>query len=44
MAIVFVDAPSFDDTNKTDLEILELHADWLNMMWVPSFAQDPRSG
>jgi predicted GTPase len=28
--VVFVDTPGFDDTNKTDGEILELIADWLN--------------
>lgn len=27
--IVFVDTPGFDDTNKTDVEILEMLADWL---------------
>jgi len=27
--IVFVDTPGFDDTNKTDLEILEMLANWL---------------
>jgi GTPase Era involved in 16S rRNA processing len=28
--IVFVDTPGFDDTNKTDVEVLEMLADWLN--------------
>jgi len=32
--IVFVDTPGFDDTNKTDVEILEMLADWLNKTWV----------
>jgi len=27
--IVLVDTPGFDDTKKTDLEILESIADWL---------------
>jgi GTPase Era involved in 16S rRNA processing len=28
--IVFVDTPGFDDTNKSDVEILEMLADWLH--------------
>ncbi|KIJ63775.1 hypothetical protein HYDPIDRAFT_112726 [Hydnomerulius pinastri MD-312] len=28
--IVLVDTPGFDDTNKTDLEILNMISDWLN--------------
>ena len=28
--IVFVDTPGFDDTYKTDVEILQMIADWLN--------------
>ena len=28
--IVMVDTPGFDDTHKTDVEILELISEWLN--------------
>ena len=28
--MVLVDTPGFDDTKKTDLEILELISKWLN--------------
>ncbi|KAF8157122.1 P-loop containing nucleoside triphosphate hydrolase protein [Crassisporium funariophilum] len=28
--VVFVDTPGFDDTNKSDAEILKMIADWLN--------------
>ena len=34
--VVFVDTPGFDDTNKTDLEILEMVADWLKKTCVDS--------
>jgi hypothetical protein len=34
--VVFVDTPGFDDTNKTDVQILEMIADWLNKTWVTS--------
>lgn len=27
--LVFVDTPGFDDTNKSDMEILEMIAEWL---------------
>jgi hypothetical protein len=27
--VLFVDTPGFDDTNKSDVEILNLIADWL---------------
>ena len=30
--IVFVDTPGFDDTNKSDMEILEMLANWLRKM------------
>ena len=34
--VVFVDTPGFDDTNKSDLEILEMVAEWLKKTWVDS--------
>ena len=30
ISIVLVDTPGFDDTRKTDLQILESIADWLS--------------
>jgi GTPase Era involved in 16S rRNA processing len=32
--VVFVDTPGFDDTNKSDGEILEMLAHWLNRTFV----------
>lgn len=34
--VVFINTPGFDDTIKTDVEILEMIADWLNKMCVTS--------
>ncbi|TDL17136.1 hypothetical protein BD410DRAFT_730453 [Rickenella mellea] len=31
--VVFVDTPGFDDTNKSDLEILEMVANWLKVTY-----------
>ena len=30
--LVLVDTPGFDDTNKSDLEILQMVSDWLKKM------------
>jgi predicted GTPase len=30
--LVLVDTPGFDDTNKSDLEILQMVSDWLQKM------------
>jgi len=32
--VVFVDTPGFDDTHKSDVEILTMIADWLNTTCV----------
>ena len=32
--IVFVDTPGFDDTNKSDSEILKMISDWLEITCV----------
>jgi hypothetical protein len=32
--VLFVDTPGFDDTNKTDVEILNMIADWLKTTYV----------
>ena len=32
--VVFVDTPGFDDTHKSDVEILTMIADWLNTTYV----------
>jgi hypothetical protein len=32
--ILFVDTPGFDDTNKSDVEILDMIAEWLKTTWV----------
>ena len=29
--VLFVDTPGFDDTNKSDVEILNMIADWLKV-------------
>ncbi|KAF8803880.1 hypothetical protein BYT27DRAFT_7171338 [Phlegmacium glaucopus] len=31
--IVFVDTPGFDHTNKTDIEVLKMVADWLESIY-----------
>jgi len=33
-AVVFVDTPGFDDTNKSDADILKMVADWLKATYV----------
>lgn len=38
--VVFVDTPGFDDTQRTDVEILEMIADWLNKTYVISSLQE----
>ncbi|KAL6302086.1 P-loop containing nucleoside triphosphate hydrolase protein [Sparassis latifolia] len=35
--IVFVDTPGFDDTNKSDLDILKMVADWLTKTYKKGF-------
>ena len=37
--IVLVDTPGFDDTNKTDREILSMIADWLTTTYVYSLSE-----
>ena len=37
--IVLVDTPGFDDTNKTDREILSMIADWLTTTYVYSLSK-----
>ena len=32
--LVFVDTPGFDDTHKTDVDILKMVADWLKSTYV----------
>ena len=32
--VVFVDTPGFDDTHKSDVEILDMIANWLNTTYV----------
>jgi hypothetical protein len=32
--LVFVDTPGFDDTNKSDVDILKMVADWLKSTYV----------
>ena len=32
--LVFVDTPGFDDTHKSDVEILKMVADWLKSTYV----------
>ena len=32
--LVFVDTPGFDDTHKSDTDILKMVADWLNSTYV----------
>jgi len=32
--VLFVDTPGFDDTNKTDVEILNMIADWLKTTYA----------
>lgn len=37
--LVFVDTPGFDDTHKSDVDILKMVADWLKTTFV-YFAMD----
>jgi hypothetical protein len=32
--VIFIDTPGFDDTFKSDTEILTMIAEWLVKMWV----------
>jgi predicted GTPase len=34
--ILFVDTPGFDDTERSDMEVLEIIGDWLKNTCVPS--------
>jgi predicted GTPase len=36
--VILVDTPGFDDTNKTDREILTMIADWLTNTYVYSLS------
>jgi hypothetical protein len=36
--LVFVDTPGFDDTHKSDVDILKMVADWLKSTYVFVFA------
>ena len=38
--VVFIDTPGFDDTHKSDTEILTIIANWLVKMWV-YYIQEP---
>lgn len=41
--VVFVDIPGFDNTGRTNLEILKMIADWFNKMYAISSVQTTRS-
>ena len=41
--IVFVDTPGFDDTKRSDTEVLRMIADWLATTCVHTFGKQKRN-
>jgi len=39
--VILIDTPGFDDTNKSDTDILKLIAAFLATTWVALFTADP---